>query len=59
MALITDVCCRMSKWRVRWSVRQLCCSGVTHHNQSILAKLAMYFVSVAVCGIAYLIVDAT
>src|SRR2546422_183313 len=28
IALITAVCCRMNRWRVRWSIRQLCCSGV-------------------------------
>src|ERR1700730_15734940 len=28
MALITEVCWRMNKCRVRCSVRQLCCSGV-------------------------------
>src|SRR6185437_14485828 len=27
MALITEVCWRMKSWRVRWSIRQLCCSG--------------------------------
>src|SRR5262245_9912822 len=28
IALITEVCWRMNRWRVRWSIRQLCCSGV-------------------------------
>src|SRR5258708_12672330 len=28
IALITAVCWRMNRWRVRWSIRQLCCSGV-------------------------------
>jgi hypothetical protein len=28
MALITEVCWRMKSWRVRCSIRQLCCSGV-------------------------------
>jgi signal transduction histidine kinase len=28
ITLITAVCWRMNKCRVRWSVRQLCCSGV-------------------------------
>src|SRR5207249_2178598 len=28
IALITAVCWRMKRWRVRWSIRQLCCSSV-------------------------------
>src|SRR5262245_35955696 len=28
IALITEVWWRMNRWRVRWSIRQLCCSGV-------------------------------
>src|SRR6478752_3495124 len=28
ITLITAVCWRMNRWRVRWSVKQLCCSGV-------------------------------
>ncbi len=28
IALITAVCWRIKRWRVRWSIRQLCCSGV-------------------------------
>jgi hypothetical protein len=28
IALITEVCWRMNRWRARWSTRLLCCSGV-------------------------------
>src|SRR4029078_9181880 len=37
IALITAVCWRMNRWRVRWSIRQLCCSGVLVGTNRILA----------------------
>jgi len=27
-AASNSVCCRMNRWRVRWSIRQLCCSVI-------------------------------
>jgi hypothetical protein len=37
IALITEVCWRMKSWRVRWSIRQLCCSGVLVSTNRMLA----------------------
>jgi hypothetical protein len=37
MALITEVCWRMNKLRVRCSVKQLCCSGVLVATNRMLA----------------------
>src|SRR6476646_4031153 len=37
IALITAVCWRMNRWRVRWSIRQLCCSGVLVGTDRMLA----------------------
>jgi hypothetical protein len=36
IALITEVCCRMNRWRVRWSISPLCCSGVLIGTNRIL-----------------------
>ena len=33
------VCWRMNRWRVRWSIRQLCCSGVLVSTNRMLAWL--------------------
>ena len=37
MALITEVCCRTNRWRVRCSVRPLCCSGVLVSTKRMFA----------------------
>ena len=34
---ITEVCCRMNRWRVRWSIRPLCCLDVLVGTNLILA----------------------
>src|SRR6516162_4667168 len=39
IALITAVCCRIKRWRVRCSIRQLCCSGVLVATNRMLALL--------------------
>jgi hypothetical protein len=39
IALITAVCWRMNRWRVRWSIRQLCCSGVLVGTNRMLARV--------------------
>ena len=39
IALITEVCCRIHKCRVRWSTRPLCCLGVLVGTNRMLALL--------------------
>ena len=35
IALITAVCWRTNRWRVRWSIRQLCCSALGLHKPHV------------------------
>src|SRR5206468_8982346 len=57
MALITEVCWRMKRWRVRWSIRQLCCSGVLVSTNRMLALVTRFADRLGVSGIVLLSLD--
>src|SRR5262249_32794726 len=48
IALITEVCWRINKCRVRWSTRPLCCSGVLVATNRMLALLTASQIASAV-----------
>ena len=52
-----EVCWRMKSWRLQWSIRQLCCSGVLVSTKRMLALLNRLTDRLGVSGVVLLPLD--